>query len=58
MCYWVKVDHNGVAVHLTRSDWRVFKMRCMSIAVDKTNDDTLWIGSKQDVDVRGECEEG
>ena len=29
----------------------------ISNAMDRTDDDMLWNGSEEDVDVRGECEE-
>ena len=50
MYYLVGVDHNSMAVHLTRSD-------CAgSSAVDGT-DDVLWNGSEEDGNVRSEHEE-
>jgi hypothetical protein len=33
-----------------------FKKRCISSAVDETDDDMLWNGSEEDGDVRSECE--
>ena len=34
-----------------------FKKCCVSSAMDETDDDMLWNGSKEDGNVRGECEE-
>jgi hypothetical protein len=34
-----------------------FKKCCISNAVDRTDDDMLWIGSEEDRNVRSECEE-
>jgi hypothetical protein len=50
MYYLVIVDHNSLAVHLTRSDFEGFSEFCISIAVDGTDNDMLW-------NVRSECEE-
>ena len=56
MCYLVNVDHNGMAEHLTRSDYVNCKKCCIVIAVDK-NDDMLRNGSEEDRDVRSGHEE-
>ena len=45
------MNHNGVAVHLTRSDCKGSK------AVDGTDDAMLWHDSEKDADVRSESEE-
>ena len=36
---------------------KVFKKCCVSSAVDEIDDDMLWNGSKEDGNVRSECEE-
>ena len=33
-----------------------FKMCCISTALDETDDDMLWNGSKEDGNVRNECQ--
>jgi hypothetical protein len=54
--YLVSVDHNSMAVHLTRSDCEGFKKHCISTAMDE-NDDMLWGGSEEVGNIRSECEE-
>jgi hypothetical protein len=56
MYYLVNVDHNGIVVHLMRSD-KCFKKCCISSALDGTDDDILWNGSEEDRGVRSECQE-
>ena len=46
--YLVIVDHNGIAVHLTRSPVKGFKKCCISSAVDETDNSKLWNGSEED----------
>jgi hypothetical protein len=46
MYYLVKVDHNGMAAHLTRRDCEG------SNVVDGTDDDMLWNDSEEVGDVR------
>ena len=46
MYYLVSVDHNGMAVYLTRSD------RARSNVVDETNGNMLWNDSEKAGDVR------
>jgi hypothetical protein len=41
-----------MAAHLTRSDWKGFKMCCISNAVDGTDNVMLWNGSEEDGNVR------
>ena len=53
MYYLVNVDHNSMAVHLTRSDYEGF----YKVLYIHCSDDILWNGSKQDGNVRTECEE-
>ena len=36
---------------------KAFKRRCISNAMDETDDYVLWNGSEEDGDVRSECEE-
>jgi len=50
MKYLVKVDHNVMAVHLTRSDCAGFNV------VDGNDDDMLWNDSEEVGDVRSECD--
>jgi hypothetical protein len=52
MSYLVSVDHNGMAVHPTRSDCEGFKRCCISNAMGRTDDGMLWNGSEGDGDVR------
>jgi hypothetical protein len=52
------MDHNGMAVHLTRVTVNGFKKCCTSNAVEGTDVGMLWDGSKEHEDVRRECEEG
>jgi hypothetical protein len=47
----VSVDHNGITVHLTRSD------RARSNVVDETSGNMLWNDSKEAGDATSECEE-
>jgi hypothetical protein len=58
MYYLVSVDHNGMAVHLTGSDWlgRVLKVS-VSNAVDETDNGMLWNDSEENGNVRSWCEE-
>ena len=51
MQYLVGVAHSYMAAHLNISDCEG------SNAVDGTDDDVLWNDSKEDGDVRSECEE-
>ena len=51
MYYLVRVDHNGMAAHLMRNDYRAFKKCCMSNAMDGP-DDMMWNGRKEDGNVR------
>jgi len=53
--YLANVDHNIMALHLTRSDLKGFKKCCISTALDET--DRLWNGSEEDGNVRSECQE-
>jgi len=47
MYYLVSVDYNGIAEHFTISDCEgFFKKCCTSNAMDGTDDDMLWNGSK------------
>ena len=46
--------HNGMAVHLTRSEGEGFEEVRTSNAVDGTDDDLLWNDSDEDGDVRSE----
>jgi hypothetical protein len=48
MYYLVNVDHNSMAVQLTRVTVKSFKNCCISNAVDETDDDMLWNGSEKD----------
>ena len=57
MYYLFIVDHNSMAAHLTRVIVKGFKKRCISSALDKTNDGMLWNGSEEGGNVRSECEE-
>jgi len=41
-----------MAVHLTRSVVKGFKMCCLTNAVDEIDDDMLWNGSEEDGNVR------
>jgi hypothetical protein len=50
MYHSVNVDHNSMAVQLTRSDVKGFQKCCISNVVDGTDGDMLW-------NVRSECEE-
>jgi len=50
MYYLDDVDHNSMAAHLTRNDWKVWRSAVISSAVDGTDEDVLW-------NVRSECEE-
>ena len=50
MYHLVNVDHNAMAVHLTRSDCEESK------AVDGTDDDMLWNDSEEDRDVLSKFE--
>jgi len=43
MCYLVIVDHNDMAVHLTRSDREVLNIECNRWE----NDAMLWNGSER-----------
>ena len=52
MSYLVSVDHNGMAVHPTRSECEGFKRCCMSNALVRTDDDMLWNDSEEDGNVR------
>jgi len=54
MYYLVNVDYNGMAPQLTRSDKGVKKC-CMSNAMGRTDDDTLWNGSGENGDIRRWC---
>ena len=56
MYYLVRVVRDSMAVHLTRMIVKGSKKRCMSSAMDGT-DDTLWNGSEEDGIVRCVCEE-
>jgi hypothetical protein len=49
MQYLVSMDHNSMAVHLTRMTVKGFKKCCVSNGVDETDVSKLW-------NVRGECE--
>ena len=53
----VSVDHNGMETHLARSNLKGFKKCCISSAVHEADDGILWNDSKEDGNVRGECEE-
>jgi len=53
----VNVDHNSMAVHLTRRECKGFPKCCISSTVDKTDDDLMWNSSDDDGTVRIECEE-
>jgi hypothetical protein len=58
MYYLVSIDHNNMAMHLTRSDCEgFFKECCTSNEVEGTDVDMLWGGSEEDGNVRSECEE-
>ena len=46
-----------MAAHLTQSGCEEFKKCCISRAVDETDNDMLWNDSKEDGNVRSECEE-
>jgi hypothetical protein len=48
------MDHNGMAVHLTRSDCEGFRKCCTSNATDGTDDDMLWNYSEEGGNVRSE----
>ena len=51
MWHLASVDHNGMAVHLTRSDCEG------SNAVDRTDDNMFWNDGKEDRHVSSWCEE-
>ena len=56
--YLDNVDHNGMVVHLTRSECvsvNGFKC-CISNAVNETND-VFWNGSEENGNVGSECTE-
>jgi hypothetical protein len=53
----VSLNHSSMAVHLTRRTVEGFWKCCISIAVERTDDDVLWSDSEEDGDVRSECEE-
>jgi hypothetical protein len=60
MYYLVNVDLNSMAVHLTRSDWKVLRRVVYPIqwtypSSVLTDDDILWNGSEGDGNVRSEC---
>jgi len=42
MCYLVTVDHNGMAAHLTRIDWRVLQSAVYHQMQKDETDDLLW----------------
>ena len=58
MYYLVNVDHNSMAVHLTRSDCEGLKKCCISSAVDMTDGGMLWDGSECEEGTRTYCEHG
>ena len=51
MWYLVTVDHNGMAVHITRSNCEGFN------AVDWTDDNMFWNDTEENGHVRSWCEE-
>jgi hypothetical protein len=55
MYYLVSVDHNSVAVNLTRNDVKGFKKCCISSGMKGTDVDILWNGI---VDEGIECVDG
>jgi hypothetical protein len=42
MYYLDDVDHNRMAAHLTRNDWKVLRSPIISNVVDGTDEDVLW----------------
>jgi len=53
--YLLSVDHNGMAVQLTRNDLKCCKKCCISNVGDGTDDDMLWNGSEDgDSDIEWE----
>jgi hypothetical protein len=57
MYYLVNVDHNSMAVRLTRSDCEGF-LEVLYIQCSGWNCDMLWNGSEEDGDVMGVCVRG
>jgi len=45
-----------MATYLTKAILKGFKKCCISNSVDRTDDDVLWNGIKEDGDVGSECE--
>ena len=56
MYYLVNVDHNSMAMHLTRSDRKVFSRCCLQNGMDETYD-VLWNDSEENGNVKSECED-
>ena len=54
MYYLVTADRQGISSEVTVKG---FNKRCISSAVDGTDDDMLWNVSEEDGNVRSECEE-
>jgi len=59
MYYSVSVDYNSIAAYLLEVMVKGFKICCISIRVDVTDDDdddVLWNDCEEDGNVRSECE--
>jgi len=56
MVYIVSVDHNGMAVHLTRVTVKGFKKCCICRAVDGTDGDMLRDNCEEDGNIWSVCD--